>query len=111
MDLQSNKLHGRADRWDPARAVSRRPGVNLYKRHGLSSRTFYKCEAKYGRVHVSEVRRLKALKDRSGKLKRIVAGAMLENLPLRDVLGTNGGGVSLSEGYCPSAVKVWDRRA
>jgi len=35
--------------------------LDLCRRHGLSSATFYKWKAKYGGLDVSEARRLKAL--------------------------------------------------
>ena len=42
--------------------------------------------AKYGGLDVSEARRLKALEDENGKLKRLLADAMLDNVALKDLL-------------------------
>jgi putative transposase len=61
--------------------------LDLCRRHGLSSATFYKWKAKYGGLDVSEARRLKALKDENTKLKRMLADAMLDNVALKDLLG------------------------
>lgn len=57
------------------------------RRHGLSPATFYKLKAKYGGMDVSDAQRLKALEDENGKLKRLLADAMLDNIVLKDLLG------------------------
>ena len=59
----------------------------LCRRHGVSSPTFHKRKAKYGGMDVSEARRLKALEDENGRLKRMLADAMLDNAALKDLLG------------------------
>ena len=43
----------------------------LCRKHGLSSRTFYKWKAKFGGMDISEARKLKALEEESGRLKRM----------------------------------------
>jgi putative transposase len=63
------------------------PVVDLCRKHGLSSPTFYKWKARYGGMDVSEARRLKALEDENAKLKRMLADAMLDNVALKDLLG------------------------
>ena len=63
------------------------PVMDLCRKHGLSSPTFYKWKAKYGGLDVSEARRLKALDDENAKLKRLLADAMLDNVALKDLLG------------------------
>ena len=63
------------------------PVLDLCRKHGLSSPTFYKWKAKYGGLDVSEARRLKALEDENGRLKRMLADAMLDNVALKDLLG------------------------
>jgi putative transposase len=63
------------------------PVMDLCRKHGLSSPTFYKWKAKYGGLDVSEARRLKALEDENGRLKRMLADAMLDNAALKDLLG------------------------
>ena len=63
------------------------PVLDLCRKHGLSSPTFYKWKAKYGGLEVSEARRLKALEDENAKLKRMLADAMLDNVALKDLLG------------------------
>lgn len=63
------------------------PVLDLCRKHGLSSPTFYKWKAKYGGLDVSEARRLKALEDENAKLKRMLADTMLDNAALKDLLG------------------------
>jgi putative transposase len=55
------------------------------RKHGISGATVYKWKAKYGGLEVSEARRLKALEDENGKLKKLLAEAMLDNAMLKDV--------------------------
>ena len=43
------------------------------RRHGVSSTTFYKWKARYGRLEVSDARRLKALEDDVAALKDLLA--------------------------------------
>ncbi len=61
--------------------------VDLCRKHGLSSPTFYKWKARFGGMDVSEARRLKALEDENAKLKRLLADAMLDNVAMKDLLG------------------------
>lgn len=61
--------------------------VEVCRRHGLSPATFYKLKAKYGGMDVSDAQRLRALEDENGKLKRLLADAMLDNVVLKDLLG------------------------
>ena len=63
------------------------PVLDLCRKHGLSSPTFYKWKAKFGGLDVSEARRLKALEDENARLKRMLADAMLDNVALKDLLG------------------------
>ena len=62
--------------------------ADVCRRHGLSPATFYKLKAKYGGMDVSDAQRLKALEDENGKLKRLLADAMLDNVVLKDLLGS-----------------------
>jgi putative transposase len=49
--------------------------------------SFYNFKPKYGGMNVSETHRLKSLEDENGKLKRLLADAMLDNVVLKDLLG------------------------
>jgi len=61
--------------------------ADLCRKHGVSDATVYKWKAKYGGMDVSEAKRLKALEDENGKLKKLLADAMLDNSALKDLLG------------------------
>ena len=61
--------------------------AEVCRSHGLSPATFYKLKAKYGGMDVSDAQRLRALEDENGKLKRLLADAMLDNIVLKDLLG------------------------
>ena len=61
--------------------------ADVCRRHGVSSATFYKWKSKYGGLEVSEAKRLKALEDENGRLKRMLADGMLDNAALKDLLG------------------------
>ena len=59
---------------------------DLARKHGISEATLYNWKAKFGGMDVSDARRLKALEDENGKLKRLLADAMLDNTALKDLL-------------------------
>ena len=63
---------------------------DLARKHGVSEATLYNWKAKFGGMDVSDARRLKALEDENGKLKRLLADAMLDNTALKDLLSKNG---------------------
>ncbi len=57
--------------------------ADVCRRHGISSATFFKWKGKYGGLDVSEARRLKLLTEENAKLKRLLAGGMLDNTMLK----------------------------
>ena len=59
------------------------------RKHGISSATLYAWKAKYGGMDVSQARKLKVLKEENGRLKRLLADAMLDNAVLKEVVGKN----------------------
>jgi putative transposase len=61
----------------------------LSRKIGVTETTIYNWKAKYGGLTVSEARRLKALEDENGKLKRIVADLTLDNQALKAVVSKN----------------------
>ena len=60
--------------------------ADLARKHGISDATFYNWKSKYGELEVSEAKRLRALEDENGRLKRLLADAMLDNAGLKDLL-------------------------
>jgi putative transposase len=59
-------------------------------KHNLSQPTYYAWKRKYGGLDVSEARRLRALEDENGRLKRIVAELSVQNQILQEVNAKNG---------------------
>jgi len=60
--------------------------ADLCRKHGISEATFYNWKSKFGGMNVSEAKRLKQLQDENGKLKKLLADAMLDNAALKDLL-------------------------
>jgi putative transposase len=61
----------------------------LCRRHNVSQTTFSKWRAKYGGMTVSDAKRLKALEQENGRLKQLLADAMLDNQALKGLLAKN----------------------
>ncbi|MBK8158767.1 MAG: IS3 family transposase [Rhodospirillaceae bacterium] len=61
--------------------------ADLARKHGVSEATLYNWKAKFGGLDVSEAKRLRALEDENGKLKRLLADSMLDASALRELLG------------------------
>ena len=60
--------------------------ADLCRKHGISEATLYNWKSKFGGMDVSEAKRLKQLVDENGKLKKLLADAMLDNAALKDLL-------------------------
>src|SRR5262249_34684981 len=60
--------------------------ADLCRKHAISEQTFYNWKAKYGGLEVSEAKRLKGTESGKGKLKTLLADAMLDNAALKDLL-------------------------
>ena len=63
--------------------------ADICRKYGPSGATFYKYKAKFGRMTVSDARRLKTLEEENSKLKRLLADAMLDNAALKDLATKN----------------------
>jgi putative transposase len=61
--------------------------ADLCRKHGMSNASFYTWKSKYGGMDVSDAKKLKSLEDENGKLKKLLADAMLDNAALKDLLG------------------------
>ncbi len=59
--------------------------ADLCRKHGIGSATFFKWKGKYGGLDVSEARRLKLLTDQNRKLKKLLAGTMLDIAMLKEL--------------------------
>jgi len=54
-------------------------------KHNISDATYYNWKRKYGGMDVVEARRLRALEDENGRLKRLVADLSVQNQILKEV--------------------------
>lgn len=62
------------------------PINEIWRHYGISSATYYKWKAKYGRVEAADVKRLKELAHENSRLKHLYADLSLENAALKDVI-------------------------
>ena len=85
--------------------------ADICRKHGISDATFYKWKAKYGGLSVSDAKRLRSLEDENGRLKRMLADAMLDNAALKDLLGKSGEARRATGGGGVSAPRLRDERA
>jgi putative transposase len=59
--------------------------VDAARKHGVSPATIHRWKSKYSGMTLSELKRLKALEEENGRLKRIVAQQALDNELLREI--------------------------
>jgi putative transposase len=60
--------------------------AELCRKHGMSEATLYNWKNKFGGMDISDAKRLKALEEENGKLKKLLAEAMLDASALRELL-------------------------
>jgi putative transposase len=60
--------------------------ADLCRAHQVSENTFYKWRQKYGGLEVNQVKRLRELDQENGRLKKLLAEALLDNAILKEVL-------------------------
>ena len=63
-------------------AEARAKTAGVARKHGVSEAALYNWKAKHGGLEVSEAKQLRALEDENAKLKRLLAGAMLDSPPV-----------------------------
>ena len=63
--------------------------AEVCRKHGVSEWSFYRWRQKYGGMNVSEAKRLRALEEENGRLKKIVAQQALDIYMLRDINSKN----------------------
>jgi putative transposase len=66
-------------------AEGQTPVKAVCAKHNLSEATFYKWRAKFGGMDVSEARRLRAIEEENGRLKRAVADLTVQVQILKEV--------------------------
>jgi putative transposase len=62
------------------------PVKELCRKHGFSEPSYYAWRSKFGGMEVSDAKKLKALEIENGRLKRLLAEAMLENEVTKEAL-------------------------
>lgn len=62
------------------------PVNEVWRKHGISSATYYKWKARYGGLDVSELKRVKELEAEHARLKRMFAELSMENHALKDLI-------------------------
>jgi putative transposase len=65
------------------------PVKELCRRYGFSEPSCYAWRSKFGGMEVSDAKKLKALEIENGRLKRLLAEAMLENEVTKEALRKN----------------------
>ncbi len=62
------------------------PVKEVWRKHGISSASFYKWKAKYGGLDVNHLKRMKELEEENNRLKRMFADLSLRHESLRDAV-------------------------
>jgi putative transposase len=62
------------------------PVADICRKHGISNKTFYTWNAKFGGMDVSDAKKMRALEAENSKLKRMVAEQALDIVALKDVI-------------------------
>jgi putative transposase len=62
------------------------PVNEVWRKHGISSATFYKWKAKYGGLEAADLKRVRELETENAKLKRMYANLALENQAMKDII-------------------------
>jgi putative transposase len=60
--------------------------AEVCSKHGISPPTFYGWKARYGGLSISNANRLKQLQQENGKLRRLLAEALLDNAVMKGTL-------------------------
>jgi len=63
--------------------------ADLCRKYGMSETTYFKWKSKYAGMTVSELKKLKGLKEENRQLKQIVAEQALDNWALKELLSKN----------------------
>ena len=62
------------------------PVKEIWRKHGISSATYYSWKAKYGGLDASQLKRLKELEGELSQYKRMYAELAHENYALKDLI-------------------------
>jgi len=67
------------------READKGPIAEVAKRHGISDQTIYVWRRRFGAMSGDEAKRLRALEQENGKLKKMLADRLLEIDVLREI--------------------------
>ena len=67
------------------READREPVSKVAKRHGVSEQSIYTWRKRYGKLEVSDVRRLRELEAENARLKKMLAERDLEIDVMKDI--------------------------
>lgn len=67
------------------READKGPIAEVAKRHGISDQTIYVWRRRFGSMSGDEAKRLRALEQENGKLKRMLADRLLEIDVLKEI--------------------------
>ena len=70
------------------------PVSELCREHGMSSASFYKWRAKFGRMDASMISEMKDMAEENRRLKRMYAEMSMQNDLLKEALGKSAKAVS-----------------
>ena len=59
---------------------------DLCRRHGFSEGSYYQWRSKFGGMSVPDAKRLRELETENARLKKLLAGSLLENEVTREAL-------------------------
>lgn len=77
--------------------------VDVCRRHGFSSATFYKWKSKYGGLEVSDARHVPPLEQENERLKKLLADAMFDNAMLKEISEKSIDARCQTASRCPSS--------
>jgi len=61
------------------------PTSEVFRKHGISTASFYKFKSNFGGMDVSDAHKLKALYDENAKHKNLLAEQVLYNVMLKEI--------------------------
>ncbi len=64
--------------------------ADVWRKYGVSERTYYRWRQRYGGLAESQAKRLKQLEHENARLKRLVAEQALANEALKEALAQKG---------------------
>uniref|UniRef100_UPI00358DD119 transposase n=1 Tax=Leptospira borgpetersenii TaxID=174 RepID=UPI00358DD119 len=77
------------------------------RKYGISGNTFYRWRTKYGEMELSDLKRMKTLEEKNGKLKKLYAGLTWKTKRSRCYLKKSGKPGAETESDSAHQTKTW----